>query len=262
LAATSSLTVSGSISFLNLVTSSATVSNVVMYGAGGKLFVTASSAIQTAQNPSYLIYTGSVTASTSVGADTVFSITSGSSPTTLFYVSGSGLGAFSGGLIVTGSSLLSGSSTILGSLSTTGSISISGSIAISTGSFTISTGSLTVSGSINVSRSLYVGNSLTTYQQNTSVNTVGYKTVVSVATGSARAAFFDYVMYSGSANLRAGTVITVWTGSTVEYTEASTNDIGSTFGVLLVPAISGQNILLQATASSDNWTIKSLVRLL
>ena len=69
-------------------------------------------------------------------------------------------------------------------------------------------------------------------------------------------------MYSGSANLRAGTVMSVWTGSTIEYSEASTNDIGNTSGVLLVPVISGQSILLQATASSDSWTIKSLVRLL
>ena len=42
---TGSFTVSGSVFFPNLVTSSTTVSNVVMYGANGQLFTTASTAI-------------------------------------------------------------------------------------------------------------------------------------------------------------------------------------------------------------------------
>jgi hypothetical protein len=69
-------------------------------------------------------------------------------------------------------------------------------------------------------------------------------------------------MFSGSV-VRAGTVTSTWSGGAVEFNESYTNDLsGSTAGVILQTALSGGNIQLQATASSQAWTIRSLIRLL
>ena len=75
------------------------------------------------------------------------------------------------------------------------------------------------------------------------------------------AGFFDFVASSGT-NARAGTVFTVWNGASLEYVETSTNDIGTTSDVNLSVILSGANVVLQATTISDNWTIKSLARML
>jgi hypothetical protein len=56
---TGSLNSSGSVFFLSLVTSSTAVSNVVMYGTNGQLFITASSAIGGGSNTGS--FTGSFT---------------------------------------------------------------------------------------------------------------------------------------------------------------------------------------------------------
>ena len=74
-------------------------------------------------------------------------------------------------------------------------------------------------------------------------------------------AFFDYLIKSGS-NLRAGTVTAIHDGTNVEYNEVSTQDLGSTSVVELSVDISGADMRLRATTTSDNWLIKSLVRTL
>jgi len=116
------------------------------------------------------------------------------------------------------------------------------------------TNGLTVTGSFIISGSQFQ------YSDNTDVDT-GTETVVSVATGSYRCAFFDYIITSGS-NARAGTVFSVWGGTSVEFTETSTNDIGTTSDVTLSTILSGSNVELRATTISNNWTVKSLVRML
>jgi hypothetical protein len=119
-----------------------------------------------------------------------------------------------------------------------------------------------VTGSLNISGSLAISSSLFTYQQNTSVATGSFQTIVSVATGSYRCAFFDYVAFNGSI-VRAGTVVTTWSGSRTEFYENYTADLGgSTSVVTLQTAISGSNIQLQAGISGSAWSVRSLVRLL
>jgi hypothetical protein len=99
-------------------------------------------------------------------------------------------------------------------------------------------------------------------QANPSVATGSFQTIVSVATGSYRCAFFDYVAFNGSI-VRAGTVVTTWSGSTTEFYENYTADLGgSTSVVTLQTAISGSNIQLQAGISGSAWSVRSLVRLL
>jgi len=96
------------------------------------------------------------------------------------------------------------------------------------------------------------------YQENTDVDT-GTETVATIATADYDAAFFDFLIKSGS-HLRAGTVYSVHDGTNVEYVETSTQDLGSTSDVTLAVDISGGDLRLRATTTSNNWIIRSLVR--
>ena len=138
-----------------------------------------------------------------------------------------------------------------------GSISLSGNT-LSLGSNTTLQTNLYSAVNINsgsVSATLQV-------QANTSVATGSYQTIVSAATGSYKAAFFDYVIFSGSAT-RAGTVVSTWSNTAIDYYENYTNDVsGSTSKVTLRVALTGSNVQLQATSSNAAWTIRSLIRLI
>ena len=132
-------------------------------------------------------------------------------------------------------------------------VSSSGNVGIGT---TTPSASLHVQGNFQISTG-----SLYTYGQNTDIDSGSFRTVMSISTGSYRAVFFDYVLTSGS-NARAGTVFSVWQGTSVEYADTSTNDIGNTTGVNLLVSMSGANIGLFASSSNDNWSMKALARML
>lgn len=93
---------------------------------------------------------------------------------------------------------------------------------------------------------------------NSDVDT-GIEIVASVPTSSYDAAFFDYVIKNGS-NYRAGTLVAVWSSTTWSYYDASVTDIGNTSGVIMDADVYDGNIRLRATANSNNWTIKTVVR--
>jgi hypothetical protein len=99
------------------------------------------------------------------------------------------------------------------------------------------------------------------FQQNTDVDSAAAEVIATVNTGSFTGAFFDYTCLSGS-NARVGTVMAVNVAGSVEYTDNSTNSIGITSGVTLSVDISGANMRLLAATTTDNWSIKSLVRTL
>jgi hypothetical protein len=123
-------------------------------------------------------------------------------------------------------------------------------------------GSVRITGSLALTGSLTIGSAFLDYNQNLSVATGSYQVIASEPTASYRAAFFDYVAFSGSIS-RAGSVHTVWSASVTEWFENYTADLGgSTSGIILQTAISSGNIQLQATASNAAWSIRSLVRML
>ena len=95
-------------------------------------------------------------------------------------------------------------------------------------------------------------------QSNTDVDT-GTETIAQVSKGTYTAAFFDFVIKNGT-NVRAGTVYSCHDGTNVEFTETSTVDLGDTSDVSLSVDISGTNMRLRATTTSNNWSVKSLVR--
>ncbi len=95
-------------------------------------------------------------------------------------------------------------------------------------------------------------------QENLDVDT-GTETIATVAIADYDAAFFEYVVKNGT-DLRAGIVTAVHNGTNVEFTETSTQDLGNTSRVTLSVDISGADMRLRATATSDDWIVKSLVR--
>lgn len=139
----------------------------------------------------------------------------------------------------------------------TGSALFTGSI-ILTGSLTTSLNA-NIGGNASVSGSLVVSGSQYTYGvANTSLSATNV--ITSISTGSYRAAFFNYVMTSGS-NARAGQIASVWYINTCSFSEAITTDIGTTVGQEMSARISGSFIQLVAS-SSANWTIETSVNLI
>ena len=119
----------------------------------------------------------------------------------------------------------------------------------------------TTSGGVFVEGEIKIDSALLDNQANTDVDT-GTETVASVAIATYTAAFFDFVIKKGL-NVRSGTVYACHDGDTtplVQFTETSTQDLGDTSDVTLSVDISGTVMRLQATTTSDDWSIKSLIR--
>jgi hypothetical protein len=95
----------------------------------------------------------------------------------------------------------------------------------------------------------------TTYNRGPS----GPVTIYSLPTSSYDTAFFDYSVRSGS-NARAGQIMAIQNGSTVNYTETTTVDFGSTSGVSLGVFVSGSNMVLTGSTPTSGWIIKTIVR--
>lgn len=133
---------------------------------------------------------------------------------------------------------------------------ISGSLQIqeygfsSTGSNTFN-GDQTINGTLTLSEALIKQNSLTNLSSDTNIG--------AIPTGSYDAAFFEYVLKSGS-NMRAGSVMSVWDGTTVKFNEVTTNDIGDTTGVTMSVTLSSGNANLHLQISSGTWAINVLTK--
>jgi len=96
-------------------------------------------------------------------------------------------------------------------------------------------------------------------EENVSVTVGGNHNFISGVPLNYSAAFFDFVIQRGL-DLRAGTVMACHDGSHVEYTETSTADLGYTGDVVLFVAIDNNKLTLFADVASDIWEIKVLVR--
>ena len=87
----------------------------------------------------------------------------------------------------------------------------------------------------------------------------GSFTVYSLPTASYDTAFFEYSVRSGS-NARAGTIMAIRSGSSVNFTETTTTEFGSTSAVAFTMIVTGSNFALTGSSTSGAWTIKSIVR--
>ena len=119
-------------------------------------------------------------------------------------------------------------------------------------------GTTSPSEKLDVAGNIKIQSALLSNQENTDVDT-GTETVANVAIATYTAAFFDFVVKK-TTNVRSGTVYACHDGTNVEFTETSTNDLGDTSDVTLSVDISGTNMRLLATVTSDDWSVKSLIR--
>ena len=88
---------------------------------------------------------------------------------------------------------------------------------------------------------------------------VGSNNVFTRAIGSYTAAFFKYTISNGS-NARSGEVMAVWNGTSVQYTDFSTLDIGSTRSIVTASvALVGTDVQFNMQTNTSGWLIKSLV---
>ena len=67
----------------------------------------------------------------------------------------------------------------------------------------------------------------------------------------------EYVVKNGT-NIRTGIIMACHDGTSTEYSETSTNDLGDTSDLTLRVALSGGNFKLTATAASDNWSVRTI----
>ena len=119
-------------------------------------------------------------------------------------------------------------------------------------------GTTSPSEKLDVAGNIKIQAALLSNQENTDVDT-GAEVVAQVSTSTYTAAFFDFVIKK-TTNVRSGTVYACHDGTNVEFTETSTQDLGDTSDVTLSVDISGGNMRLLATVTSDDWSVKSLIR--
>jgi len=126
---------------------------------------------------------------------------------------------------------------------------------IASGSGNVGIGTTSPGATLDVEGNLLIRNA---QFEATSSATSGATTLATIATGSYKAVFVDYIALSGS-NQRAGTFMGTWNSSTVQYTDYSTVDIGTTSAVTMSVSISGGNALVQATTPAS-WTVTATYR--
>jgi hypothetical protein len=112
---------------------------------------------------------------------------------------------------------------------------------------------------IDIAGQIRIASALISNQENTNIDASTSPELVGQVATSYTAAFFDFVVKKGT-NVRSGTVYACHDGTNVEFTETSTNDLGDTSDVTLSVDISGTNMRLLATVTSDDWSVKSLIR--
>ena len=123
----------------------------------------------------------------------------------------------------------------------------------------VGVGTSTLSEKFEVNGNIKIKDALLSNQINTDIDT-GTEVVGQVVKATYTAAFFDFVIKKGT-NVRSGTVYACHDGSTgVEFTETSTQDLGDTSDVTLSVDLGSTTMRLLATTTSDDWSVKSLIR--
>jgi hypothetical protein len=72
-------------------------------------------------------------------------------------------------------------------------------------------------------------------------------------------AFIDYTVKMGN-SARSGQLMSIWSGSSINYTETTTVDIGDTTPVSISMMMSGSTPVFISSATTSGWIIKSIIR--
>jgi len=81
-----------------------------------------------------------------------------------------------------------------------------------------------------------------------------YSVPVSAYTGG----FFEYTVTGTGA--RAGSIMAIFSGTSIDFNETATNDIGDTSGITFDMNISGGTANLTVSATTNSWEIRTIVR--
>ena len=87
----------------------------------------------------------------------------------------------------------------------------------------------------------------------------GSTTIYTIPQSGYTGAFFEYTV-SNSTGARSGSIMSVFSGNTVQYTETTTNDIGTTTGLTFSMSANSTNALLLASGVTAGWIVKTIVR--
>ena len=91
--------------------------------------------------------------------------------------------------------------------------------------------------------------------------TAGTNTIYSIPTSAYTGAFYEYTLIStGTTGARSGQIMSIWSGTSANFTETSTTDIGTTTGVTFTVAVSGSDAVLSSSATTSGWTVKTIIR--
>jgi len=93
--------------------------------------------------------------------------------------------------------------------------------------------------------------------------TTGQTEILSFPTTEGKSANFDYIVYNGTTDLRAGTIIAVWNTNDATYTDISTPDLnGSTEAIEFAVAVSAGDVKLFANVSSGTFDLDIATRII
>ena len=210
------------------------------------------------------------------GTDTVAMYDTGSGQ--FYYTSSAAIGGggagfpFSGSAVITGSLVISGSESpalaVYGSGSTVFTVNgVSGEIfsvsdSLSGSLFAVNNEFAQPILEVFSDDTVLIGDSLAPALNTTvitSPSVTGSFTVYSLPTASYDAAFFEYIARSGS-DARAGQIMSLWSGSSVNFTETTTTDFGNTSALAFTVAVTGSNFALTGSVTTAGWSIKTIVR--
>lgn len=100
------------------------------------------------------------------------------------------------------------------------------------------------------------------FQANTNID-IGVETVATIDGSLYKAGFFDYLAISGSVgnyDLRAGSITIIHDGTVSQLAEYSTQDIGNTNTIKFSSSLAGNTLSLLAAVSTNDWSVKTVVR--
>ena len=115
---------------------------------------------------------------------------------------------------------------------------------------------------VSASGEVYIGKSpqsLYTTAVISSTTAATTQSIFGLSTSSYGGAFFDYTVQSGS-DARAGSIMSVWNGSNISFTETTTTDIGDTTDFNVIVHISQSQAQIASHATRAGYNIKTIIR--
>jgi hypothetical protein len=87
----------------------------------------------------------------------------------------------------------------------------------------------------------------------------GINTLYTLPTSSYDAVYIDYTIRSGS-NARAGNFMAMWSGTSVNFTDNSITEFGTTSGFIFGAHVTGSNMVVTGSSPTAGWTVKTIIK--